>query len=249
MSPPPVVERDYILAHIVAQLHRAKLEDGVQLLIKGGTALRFFYIGDYRYSADLDFTLIGESTGTAIAAIPRVLDAARQHAGFPYLQLSDSDPPAIAYIGPLGAGKARHIKLDMTADEYVEEVAHLTIRDVWDDLPHPVPVDAYSIEEIGAEKLRCIIQRVQCRDLYDLCRLIEDLQLSIAEIRRLFERKAMTKGLDPAAFRERFEDRVERYRSLWDDEMGDHLAQPPQFDDMLRVVRRHLRSAGMLRQE
>ena len=53
-----VVERDYVLAHIVAQLHRLQLADGARLVFKGGTALRLVHIGDYRYSADLDFTLI-----------------------------------------------------------------------------------------------------------------------------------------------------------------------------------------------
>jgi predicted nucleotidyltransferase component of viral defense system len=58
-----VVERDYILAHIVAQLHLVVLEDEGRLVFKGGTALRLVHIGDYRYSADLDFTLInGAST-------------------------------------------------------------------------------------------------------------------------------------------------------------------------------------------
>ena len=55
-----IVERDYILAHVVAQLHRATPKDGGTLVFKGGTALRFIHIGDYRYSADLDFTVIKE---------------------------------------------------------------------------------------------------------------------------------------------------------------------------------------------
>jgi hypothetical protein len=28
--------------------------------------------------------------------------------------------------------------------------------------------------------------------------------------------------------------------------MSDHLAEPPQFDDVVRVVRRHLRAAELL---
>ena len=49
-----IVERDYILAHVVAQLHRATPKDGGTLVFKGGTALRLIHIGDYRYSAELD---------------------------------------------------------------------------------------------------------------------------------------------------------------------------------------------------
>ena len=54
-----VVERDYVLTHIVAQLHRATMEGTARLVFKGGTALRLVHLGDYRYSADLDFTILG----------------------------------------------------------------------------------------------------------------------------------------------------------------------------------------------
>lgn len=241
-----VVERDYILAHVVAQLHRANPEDGGHLVFKGGTALRFVHIGQYRYSADLDFTVIGGTTAAAIAAIADSLEAARQHAELPHLELTDAATPAIAYVGPLGAGKPRHIKLDVTTDEHIESVEQRTIHAIWPDLPDPVAFSVYPIEEIGAEKLRCVIQRVQCRDLYDIFRLTSDMNVSLAEIRPLFERKARAKGLDPNSFRDRFEDRIERYKRRWNNEMSEHVTDPPRFDDVVRAVRRHLRAAALL---
>ena len=68
-----VVERDYVFAHIVAQLHSAAPEDGGTIVFKGGTALRFAHIGaDYRYSADLDFTIIGGTRDRGFGgALPR----------------------------------------------------------------------------------------------------------------------------------------------------------------------------------
>jgi uncharacterized protein len=241
-----IVERDYILAHIVAQLHRATPEDGGRLVFKGGTALRFIHIAEYRYSADLDFTVLEGDAEPAVAALGDVLEAARLHSALTHLELTGAKKPAIVYMGPLGGAKPRHIKLDVAANEHVESVTQRTILDVWPDLPPSVPFAVYSIEEIGAEKLRCIIQRVQCRDLYDLFRLTEDAGVSVAEIRPLFERKARSKGLDPNSFRDRFEDRIERYKRRWTDEMGEHLADPPRFDDVVRIVRRHLRGAELL---
>jgi predicted nucleotidyltransferase component of viral defense system len=240
------VERDYILAHIVAQLHNAIPQDGGRLLFKGGTALRFVHITDYRYSADLDFTVIEGDTKLATDAIADALAAAKQHAQLPYLELSDADTPVIDYIGPLGAGKPRHIKLDVTADELVESTEQRTIQGIWPDLPSPVAFSVYPLDEIAAEKLRCIIQRLQCRDLYDLFRLTEDMSVSLAEIWPLFERKAQAKGLDPSSFRDRFEDRIGRYKPRWDNEMSEHIASPPRFDDVVRAVRRHLRRAELL---
>ena len=49
------VERDYMLAHIVAAVSSIQEESG--LIIKGGTALRLCYFEDYRYSADLESDL------------------------------------------------------------------------------------------------------------------------------------------------------------------------------------------------
>lgn len=242
-----VVERDYVLAHIVSQLHRAKPADGGQLVFKGGTALRLVHIGDYRYSADLDFTIIGGTENAAISAVAEVMEAARRHTELPMLELSDGDSPAILYVGPLEAGRPRRIKLDLTDSEVVESVVRGSILEgVWSDLPDPVPFDVYPVEEITAEKLRCIIQRVQCRDIYDLYRLVDDMEVSLSEVRGLFERKAEAKDLDPGTFANRFEDRVGRYGLRWDSEMPEHLADPPRFDDVVRVVRRHLRSAGLI---
>jgi hypothetical protein len=82
--------------------------------------------------------------------------------------------------------------------------------------------------------------------LYDIFRLVEDMGVSLGEVRPLFERKATAKSLDPGTFAQKFDDRLNRYRERWDGEMSDHLAEPPQFDDVVRVVRRHLRAAGLL---
>jgi len=111
-----VAERDYVLSHIVAQLHRAKPAGG-QLIFKGGTALRLVHIGDYRYSADLDFTIIGASASVATASMVEVLDAARIHAGFPLLELS-TESNRISYVGPLDASKPRILKLDISTPRW-----------------------------------------------------------------------------------------------------------------------------------
>lgn len=241
-----VVEKDYVLAHVVAQLHYAKPADGGRLVFKGGTSLRLVHIGEYRYSADLDFTVIDGTEEAAVASLTDVLDAARVHAEFPHLELTEVDPREVAYIGPLGAARPRTIKIDIADNEYVETVTEGTVLDgMWDDLPAPVAFDVYPIDEIAAEKLRCVIQRALCRDLYDIYRLV-DMGVSLADIRLLFERKTKAKRLDPSVFADRFEDRAERYRSRWDNEMGQLMADPTRFDDVVRVVRRHLRTAGLL---
>jgi uncharacterized protein len=242
-----VVERDYVLAHVVAQLHRVALASGGRLVFKGGTALRLVHIGEYRYSADLDFSVMNGTQDEALAALADVVATAKAHADFPLLELSDNAKPVLRYVGPLGASRPRDLKVDLATDEYVESVEQLGIRPVWDDLPESVPFDVYPLGEIAAEKLRCVIQRLQCRDLFDLFQLAENFGVELVEVRPLFESKARAKNLDPALFRQRFEQRLPEYERRWNDEMAEHLPyKPPHIDGLVRILRRHLREAELL---
>lgn len=54
--PEGVLERDYCLSWILVGLAYSPLRD--RLAFKGGTALKKCYFEDYRFSEDLDFTLI-----------------------------------------------------------------------------------------------------------------------------------------------------------------------------------------------
>lgn len=54
--PESVLERDYCLAWFLEELAVSDLR--TTLGFKGGTALKRCYFGDYRFSEDLDFTLI-----------------------------------------------------------------------------------------------------------------------------------------------------------------------------------------------
>jgi uncharacterized protein len=54
--PESVLERDYCLAWFLSVL--AQTDVHRRLAFKGGTALKRCYFGDYRFSEDLDFTLL-----------------------------------------------------------------------------------------------------------------------------------------------------------------------------------------------
>lgn len=145
------------------------------------------------------------------------------------------------YVGPLGA--ERTIKLDLADDELVVSTEKRSLLKRWTDLPE-VEVAAYTTLEITAEKLRCVLQRLQCRDFLDLDLLLDDEDLTAAA--ELFRRKAIHKGLDPATFAEKFEKRVKDYEKRWDQELGEYLGEVPHFDEVERNVRRALRRAQLL---
>ena len=87
--PARTVERDYVLAHIIAGV--AKLGDEISLVFKGGTALRLCHFDDYRYSADLDFSLASGSIEDSYASISSALEATG--GSIEGLRLTDDEPP------------------------------------------------------------------------------------------------------------------------------------------------------------
>lgn len=110
-----VVERDYVLTHIVDSL--AHVDGASGLIFKGGTALRLCFYQDFRYSADLDFTLDELETPEAIEVIRAALKLAAGSIELPSLEIPEGDPPTIRYVGPLG--RERSIKVDLADDELV----------------------------------------------------------------------------------------------------------------------------------
>jgi hypothetical protein len=235
------VERDYILTHVLAAI-TARDTDG-RIAFKGGTALRLCHFEAYRYSADLDFSLLDDmDLDTARSLIAGALDDCRERLALPALRLTDTTPPRIEYVGPL-ASKPRTLKLDLADDELVENTTRLPIVDRYPD-QEPRECLVYALEEVAAEKLRCVIQRLQCRDLYDLHELLVVRSVDAREIWPLFERKARYRQVDPDRFPNRFREREPEWQRRWTDELSEYiLGETPHFDGVLRAVRRELRFA------
>ena len=239
--PAPTVERDYVLAHVIAAL--GALEDGHGLVFKGGTALRLCYFKDYRYSADLDFSVVEGDLETAYATIETALTVVT--AAIEVLYLTDDEPKRIAYQGPLG--RQRYLKLDIADDELVLNVDTIHLLSRWLDLPEMTAVPVYPLAEITGEKLRCVMQRMQCRDLYNLWRLFEDAGVDPRDAAEIFIPKTEHRHLDPGRFKASYEARLQQYRSRWTNELEIHVpGEVPHFERVERTVSRRLRAVGLL---
>jgi predicted nucleotidyltransferase component of viral defense system len=233
------VERDYVLTQILADLYPATGGSG-GLVFKGGTLLRACYFEDYRYSADLDFSLI--EPGIAESATTHFTDRlprCRDRAGFDLLEpVEVNRQPHVAYRLP--DGKRRRIKLNISPDEIAHDPVEQTLIARYDDTPSGCQVVSYGLVEVLAEKLRCVMQRRQCRDLYDLHHLLEQ-GVDLDAAWWMFEAKALEKGLDPGGFADAFNKRMPGYESDWGREMTGYLTDAPSFDLVERQTRRRLR--------
>lgn len=234
-----VVERDYVLTHIVEAL--AALEPPSGLIFKGGTALRLCFYTDYRYSADLDFSLVDLSVSDAIARLRVACERCVDAIGLAQIALPDADPLLIRYVGPLG--RERDIKLDLADDELVLGTTERATIPRYSDQPEErSALTTYTLEEICAEKVRCVIQRLLCRDISDLHRLFVREGIDVATVWPMFEEKARAMNVDPARFAERLSNREPQYRRRWERELSDLEPGVAPFDQVFRELRRTLRS-------
>lgn len=189
--PANTIEKDYVLNWILAGLAKSEaLRD--QWIFKGGTCLKKCFFEVYRFSEDLDFTIID----TAHRNVDFLKSAFKEIGAWIYensgiempLELlkfslyktprgNDSIQGKISYNGPMQRrGNNSTIKLDLCWDEVlVEEPVLKSIHHSYTDLNFTdFHIRTYSIEEIFAEKLRALMERMRPRDLYDVIHLHTD---------------------------------------------------------------------------
>jgi predicted nucleotidyltransferase component of viral defense system len=178
---PQVVEKDYALGWLLAGI-RANAELGNHWVFKGGTCLKKCYFETYRFSEDLDSTVLPHGPyvpDDIVAHLHRTIAHVSDASG---INLAASEPvlrlrpdglsvERRAYsIGPRQQLQPARVKLDITANERV--VRPPVLRDIG----HPYPdaligssqVRCYSFEELFAEKQRAMAQRGRPRDVYDV---------------------------------------------------------------------------------
>jgi len=113
-------------------------------------------------------------------------------------------------------------------------------------MPGAPGIEGYTLDEVGAEKLRCIAERLQCRDLFDLHELLDAQQIDPVEAWHLYLRKAANdmarrrQRTPPREWADAFDRRLGGYRGRWEQELGDYLPSVPGFSDVERRCRRHL---------
>ncbi|MFY9469002.1 MAG: nucleotidyl transferase AbiEii/AbiGii toxin family protein, partial [Solirubrobacterales bacterium] len=78
-----VVEKDYVLGWLLAGIGGHRIL-GATWIFKGGTALKKCYVETYRFSEDLDFTVIEDGPlkpDDLLPVLDEVLDALEQQSG------------------------------------------------------------------------------------------------------------------------------------------------------------------------
>ena len=247
---PSVVEKDYVLGWILAGInaHAALSESWV---FKGGTCLKKCFFETYRFSEDLDFTLLDESQINEAflqQTLSEVVAWVETESGLamPANQLSFdvytnprgriSCQGKIGYRGPVSStsGGWPKIKLDLTADE------KLVLAPVKQEVFHPYTdrpeggfrINSYAYEEAFGEKIRALGERTRPRDLYDVVNLYrhDDTRPAATVLRDVLRQKCVYKNIEIPTLVS-LEPHRSDLESMWESMLGHQLPSLPDVNN------------------
>lgn len=210
-----VVEKDYVLGWLLWGIGADEVL-GQTWAFKGGTCLHKCYIETYRFSEDLDFTILPGGPITADDVMPALMRVLARIADATGIDFSQRPPSLktektgrytegrVYYVGPLRTPQVASVKLDLTASEQV--VRPTVLRRIAHPYPEELPdqgdVRCYSFLEVFAEKIRAMGERGRPRDLYDIINLFrrKSAEVDAVELRAILEDKCTTKGISVPTF-------------------------------------------------
>jgi len=243
------IEKDYILSWILKGIAQHEQLSKV-IVFKGGTVLKKIYFEDYRFSEDLDFTLINNeiSNEQIFEWFKETFEYTKEEANIPLIIIDNNEHEDgsinfyISYIGPLGGqGNNKRVKIDISKSEQL--VFEPVMKDVFigysDMEKHQLL--CYPLEEVLVEKMRSVMQRMQARDFYDLWYLLVQHGMDIDFYKSQFESKCKSKELNPADFPKKLTERLPQYKGRWQSSMSEQIKDLPDFDQVEREVQRHLK--------
>ena len=244
------IEKDYILSWILWGVANHEQLSKV-LVFKGGTVLKKVYFEDYRFSEDLDFTLLdNEITNDQIFDLfKECFIEIREESNIPLEIIDDNEHEDgginfyIGYVGPLGGfGNNKKVKVDISRSEKLEfePVVKSAIVD-YSDLDD-YKLLCYPLEELLVEKLRCTMQRTQPRDYYDIWYLVEVEKMEVGHYINEFSNKCTSKELKPEDFQSKLKQKMPQYKARWKKSMSDQIKALPDFDQVEREVNRKIKS-------
>ncbi|MFK5895108.1 MAG: nucleotidyl transferase AbiEii/AbiGii toxin family protein [Pseudomonadota bacterium] len=235
---PDTVEKDYVLGWMLHGIGGHKSTN--KWAFKGGTSLKKCFFETFRFSEDLDYTLTDNSqldSEFLVGVFSTIADSLNESVGIDFFpekfkfKVIDkgngnfSAQGKIHYNGPLNRKNGvATIKLDLTTDEIlVLNTVSRKIQHPYTDEPKQgIYANCYAFEEVVAEKIRALAQRIRPRDLYDVVHFFRNREMigNPQLVYNVLGQKCAFKGMDIPTF-----EYIENHEKI--DELE------PQWDNML----------------
>ena len=243
------IEKDYILSWILFGISNHE-QLSKAIIFKGGTVLKKIYFEDYRFSEDLDFTLLNNETknATIFEWFKEAFEFIKEEANIPLEIINDNKHEDgginfyISYIGPLGGqGSNKKVKVDISrSEQLVFEPVIKSVFTYYSDLDGHQLL-CYPLEEVLVEKMRSIMQRMQARDFYDIWYLLEIHKMDIDFYINEFKAKCGSKDLQASDFPKKLTERLPQYKGRWQSSLREQIKDLPNFEQVEREVQRHIK--------
>ena len=229
--PPSTIERDYAQNWLLAHL------SVLPMALKGGTGIRKVFIENYRFSDDLDFTLLEPYEKEALQeAVKDAVSRAREESGIRFEEDIDIIETATGFratalfrIIPMNASTPTKIIIDLTTMSNESILLPVEKRRIY----HPYSdkltagITCYCLEEIMAEKIRSLFQRVRPRDIYDIRHLAD--RVNPDAVRSILRRKCECKEVIPSS--SVLAGRRERFSASWNASLRHQMKVVPNFEE------------------
>lgn len=243
------IEKDYVLTWVLHAIAQSPLREF--LAFKGGTAIKKIYVPDYRFSEDLDFTVLKGDTPTSdiLQWVESLFSWLAQDVNLQLAMDHQEEHQSgnftlyLNYTGPLQAQMdKRTLKVDFSKDEdLVFPAEDRRVQSSYSDCEALTSIlKVYSMKEILIEKLRSLLSRSEPRDLFDVYFIIEHQLVNVEEISFYCPPKFETKGLSPRDLHNILDRKAEVFKQYWHSRLDGQMNEIPEFDTVLRETRRIL---------
>lgn len=232
-----MIEKDYVLGWLLFGLSGIK-----DLTFKGGTALsKIYFPRIWRLSEDLDF-VYGKDFQDIVKTLPEIFNRIENLSGIGLILKTHHSNPEylqlkIQYNAVLGKN---WIKVDVTRETPIDRISNRKLSRGFSDYPS-FKVRVESVEEIGAEKIRSLVERKKSRDYYDVWQLMK-LKLDSVKLKKVLGRKFKYKGIEIKGWEDIFPDNLlEILEGYWNRELGRLIHPVPQLETVVHELKIHLK--------
>ena len=261
-----ILQQDYLLSWVLVGISRVK-ELSAMLVLKGGTALKKCFFGDYRFSEDLDFTALEkdlagqQKMNRLFQNVHKITqEIVQEHAAIDlffenYKEKTPHPKNQQAYVVrakfPWQREALTTVMIEISYDEDVclpilERSIFHSYGEIIED-----KVNCYSLEEIIIEKLRAIIQntkkmhergwsRSRVRDYYDILNIFKSYEdkVDLTLIGKFLERKFAKKSVMFPSTADFFDPIImQQIKTSWNNWLSPLTVKVPMYEEALKELK------------
>ena len=249
--PVETIEKDYVLGWLLSGIARNETI-GKKWVFKGGTCLKKCYMETWRFSEDLDFTVLPDGITEQkeiLKQLNNILGQVQSESGIQFslekIKLEKrpnqkSIEGRVYFQSLTGRTTPVSLKLDITKDEVVvlEPIRRPVAHTYSDYLPLGSEVLCYTFQELFAEKIRAMGERTRPRDLYDIANIFWRCQeLNSNETKNVLNKKCEYKKVPVITL-----ELIQRSPSLidlkteWKNMLGHQIQELPDVDHYMSAL-------------